>query len=96
MPSSPQHASHPGMANEAHPFDPNRKFVRVRELRGDGFVDFEFAVGDPETYVEMMLHADAFDEFCAMNQAIFLPPLSLGAVEADTWRLSQITDRQVF
>ena len=53
-------------------FDVNKKYVRVTELRGDGFVEFEFAVGEPELFVEMILPPTAFDEFCAMNAVTFL------------------------
>jgi phenol hydroxylase P0 protein len=53
-------------------FDPTRKFVRVTELRRDGFVEFEFALGEPELFVEMILPATAFDEFCALNKVSFV------------------------
>jgi phenol/toluene 2-monooxygenase (NADH) P0/A0 len=53
-------------------FDPTKKFVRVAELRKDGFVEFDFAVGEPEVFVEMILPATAFDEFCAHNHVTFL------------------------
>jgi phenol hydroxylase P0 protein len=53
-------------------FDVTRKFVRVTELRSDGFVEFEFAIGEPELFVEMILPPAAFDEFCAMNAVTFI------------------------
>lgn len=53
-------------------FDPTRKFVRITELRADGFVAFDFAIGEPELFVEMILPAAAFDEFCAMNKVSFV------------------------
>lgn len=53
-------------------FDPTRKFVRVTELRPDGFVEFDFAIGEPELFVEMILPAAAFDEFCAHNRVSFV------------------------
>jgi phenol hydroxylase P0 protein len=53
-------------------FDVNKKYVRVTELRADGFVEFEFAIGEPELFVEMILPPSAFDEFCAMNAVTFL------------------------
>ena len=36
-------------------FDVTRRYVRFRELRSDGYVLFDFAIGDPETSVELML-----------------------------------------
>lgn len=53
-------------------FDPKRKYVRVTELRANGMVEFEFAIGEPELFVEMILPAAAFDEFCAANKVSFV------------------------
>ena len=38
----------------------SRKFVRLIERRPDGFVEFEFAIGDPELYAEMLLPSEAY------------------------------------
>ena len=46
--------------------------MRVTELRKDGFVEFELAIGEPELFAELMLPAAAFDEFCVANKVIFL------------------------
>ena len=70
-------------------FDPNKKFVRVEKLRPDGFVEFDFAVGEPEMFVEMILPASAFDDFCALNKVVFLDrraQLKVDAGDMD-WRL---------
>lgn len=53
-------------------FDPTRKFVRVTELRKDGFVEFDFALGEPELFVEMILPVGVFDDFCAINHVSFV------------------------
>lgn len=45
-------------------FDPQRKFVRVIQRRADGMVEFEFAVGEPELFVEMVMPAAEFGQFC--------------------------------
>lgn len=50
------------------PFNPDKKFVRVIETHANGLVEFEFAVGEPELFVELMMAQTAFDEFCAMHQ----------------------------
>jgi phenol hydroxylase P0 protein len=39
-------------------------FVRVTGEQAGRFVEFEFAVGDPELSIEMILPFHAFDEFC--------------------------------
>ncbi len=64
-------------------FDPSRKFVRVTELRQDGFVAFDFAIGEPELFVEMILPAPAFDEFCALNKVSFVDDSQRLRVDGD-------------
>lgn len=59
---------------EERAFNPENKFVRVLELRKDGFVEFEFAIGEPELFCEMIMPATAFDEFCRLNRVMFLDP----------------------
>ena len=39
-------------------------FVRVTGTRAARFVEFEFAIGDPELAVELVLQFDQFREFC--------------------------------
>jgi phenol/toluene 2-monooxygenase (NADH) P0/A0 len=39
--------------------------IRIAEVRTDGFVAFDFYVGDPDIYAEMVLPTAAFHEFCA-------------------------------
>lgn len=85
---------------EQRPFDTTKKFVRVTELRTDGFVEFEFAIGEPELFAELMLPAAAFDEFCVANKVIFLDEQSALKVEGDEandwgWRLRDVS-RQRF
>lgn len=49
-------------------FEIKRKFVRIKEVRQSGLVCFEFAIGWPELFVDLMLPQPAFDEFCVQNQ----------------------------
>ena len=64
-----------------------QRFVRVRE-RHDGFVEFDFSIGDPQLYVELILTESAFDEFCQANQVQMLNALAAAELDADkrTWR----------
>jgi len=64
-------------------FNPANKFVRVVELRADGFVEFEFAIGEPELFCEMILPAAVFDDFCQINRVIFLDPGARPAADAN-------------
>ena len=79
-------------------FDPNRRFVRVRRVRDDGFVEFEFAIGDPDMFVEMILPQQALAGFCAANDVILLEESAApdGPTKQDErWTLSDAT-RQRF
>jgi len=75
-------------------FDPERKFVRVNELRPDGFIDFDFAIGEPDLYVEMILPAGAFDNFCEMNKVEFITEAPSDLNGDWWWRLRNATDRR--
>ena len=44
-------------------------FVRVTGEQAGRFVEFEFAIGDPDLSIEMILPHRAFDEFCARHSA---------------------------
>ena len=68
--------------SQPNTFDPNRKWVRVTELRPSGLISFEFSVGEPEIFVELILPALAFIEFCARNQVVFLPSEDGEALES--------------
>ena len=57
-------------------FDSTRRYVRICNQRPDGFIEFEFAIGDPALCVELMLPEAAFHEFCLANEVIMLESLS--------------------
>ena len=63
------------MTEKQPEMDLSRKFVRLIERRPDGFVEFEFAIGEPGLAVELILPANAYREFCRNNDAIELPPI---------------------
>ncbi|MCY1272500.1 Phenol hydroxylase subunit [compost metagenome] len=76
--------------------DVRKRYVRITGSRGAEFVEFDFAIGEPELFVEMILTYEAFIEFCTANEVEVLPP-EAGAVEADSdaaqwnWRLADAT-----
>jgi len=87
------------MNTAAPAIDLNRKFVRLIERRPDGFVEFEFAIGDPELYAEMLLPAEAYTSFCDSNKVTFLgprPEAAEGEVEGSdwNWNLHQATHQR--
>lgn len=70
------------------PINEQTRYVRVTgEMRG-GFVEFQFAIGDPTLYLEMILPHAAFAEFCATNQVVHLNAEQGRMVDADRakWR----------
>ncbi|PKO84175.1 MAG: phenol hydroxylase [Betaproteobacteria bacterium HGW-Betaproteobacteria-11] len=65
------------------------KFVRVTLRREDGFVEFDFAIGSPDIFVELMLPEAAFRGFCEQNQVILLEGERQDAPGDDwAWRMS--------
>jgi phenol/toluene 2-monooxygenase (NADH) P0/A0 len=49
-------------------------YVRITNRERKGFVEFNFSIGDPTLFLEMILTVRAFDEFCKTNKAQFLTP----------------------
>lgn len=79
-------------------FDTTRKFVRVIETRANGMVEFEFAIGEPELFVELLLPATAFAEFCAANAVTMLGVATAPDAGSDAaqwqWNLRQATHQR--
>lgn len=48
----------------------DRRYVREIRRLASGVVIFEFAIGDPDTFVEMLLPEAAFREFCETQQVV--------------------------
>lgn len=48
-------------------FDVRLRFIRIVDEHANGLVEFEFAVGEPDIYVEMILPRAEFDDFCQMQ-----------------------------
>jgi phenol hydroxylase P0 protein len=68
-----------------------KKFVRVTGTRLDRYVEFEFSVNDPDLTVELILPFSAFDEFCALQEAVVLPSESAAVSDLErlAWRSRQ-------
>lgn len=75
--------------------DTRQRWVRVTGARGEGFIEFDFAIGEPDLCVEMILSPEAFAEFCAANRVEVLPPRETapGTEEPSDWdwRLADAT-----
>lgn len=73
----------------AEKVDVARCFVRVNGRRPEGFIEFEFAIGEPDLFVELVLNQAAFDEFCARMAPLALPPRDGTEAVGDwDWRLA--------
>ncbi len=69
-------------------FDPSKRFVWLKQVRPDGFIEFEFAIGEPGLSVDMILPAEAYREFCRLNQVIDITPLQAADIEQERARWS--------
>ncbi|ABM95241.1 MAG: phenol hydroxylase subunit [Methylibium sp.] len=47
-------------------------YVRVTGTLDERFVEFEFAIGDPELSVELVMQFEQFREFCATHEVTHL------------------------
>lgn len=78
-------------------FDVTRRFVRVLGHVGQGLVEFEFAIGDHDTAVELVMPQAAFEEFCRRNAVEFIDPPAGSAAPDDAaafgWSPRQATQR---
>jgi phenol hydroxylase P0 protein len=86
-------ASSSSISGEKPEIDSRRRFVRKLGERANGFVEFEFAIGEPEIFVELILPREDFDEFCVNNKVEILPMRSADDAPASdwSWRLADAT-----
>ena len=73
-------------------FDAQRRYVRSRNVRADGFVEFEFAIGDPDLSVELILPQAAFMDFCAAQQVIWVDERQGMEIDQARKRWSQLDE----
>ncbi len=71
-----------------------RRFVRVTG-RHDGFVEFDFSIGGPELYIELILSEAAFEEFCRDNRVETMSQQDAEQIDRyrDAW-VSKVTPDQ--
>ena len=67
---------------------PGQACVRVTRWREDGFVEFDFSLGDADLYLEMILPRKAFEEFCTAYAVAYLSDSDAALLDADRrkWR----------
>lgn len=81
----------PSPGDEPKKFSELTRYVRVRQVVNERFVEFDFAIGDPSLYVELVLPRAAFDAFCRHNQVVMMSEEQAAAVDADMekWRYGE-------
>ncbi|WP_067867350.1 MULTISPECIES: phenol hydroxylase subunit [Neptuniibacter] len=69
------------------------KYVRVRSAEGARFVEFDFAIGDPSLFVELVMPQGAFEHFCSHNNVVHMTTEQTQAIDAemDKWRYGEET-----
>jgi len=88
-------AAMPSHSPDAEPasrvFDVTRRYVRVRERRDDGFVEFDFSIGDPGLSVELVMSAPDYESFCATHHVFHLSDDEAEALDLEQlkWRYGQ-------
>lgn len=68
--------------------DISRRYVRFRERRENGYVEFDFSIGDPALSVELVMSQACYEAFCAANRVTYLSVDEGAAIDADQhkWR----------
>ncbi|BBB27596.1 phenol hydroxylase subunit [Amphritea japonica] len=74
-------------------FERLTRYVRVRSSSESRFVEFDFAIGDPSLFVELIMPQGAFEHFCQVNDVIFMTEEQQHAVdvEMEKWRYGEET-----
>lgn len=73
---------------ESVPLPELSRYVRIRRDVGGKFIEFDFAIGDPTLYVELVLPKAAFMAFCHHNKVVMMTDEQAERVDADMakWR----------
>ena len=80
------------IAAAASAFDPRSRFVRFKKRRSDGFVEFDFAIGEPGLSVEMILPEAQYHEFCRANKVAHVTPAQAAEIDRDKLKWSVPVD----
>lgn len=71
--------------------DISARYVRVTGVRNKRFVEFDFSIGDPTLFVELVLPFEQFRRFCLQQKVQELTPEQQAQVDYDRlkWRYGQ-------
>lgn len=78
---------------EKQPSESPTRYIRVRSPEGARFVEFDFAIGDPSLFVELVMPPPVFKAFCQNNQVVEMTEAQMQAVDAEMekWRYGEDT-----
>ena len=78
---------------DASPTEPffQPRYVRVTGVRDKRFVEFDFSIGDPTLFVELVLPFEQFQQFCKRNQVLEVSAEQAAQVDYDQlkWRFGK-------
>ncbi|MDX1369194.1 phenol hydroxylase subunit [Pseudomonas sp.] len=76
-------------------FEDLPRYIRVRSEPGARFVEFDFAIGYPDLFVELVLPQAAFTQFCQHNRVVVMDQAMAQAVDDDMvkWRFGEAGSR---
>jgi phenol hydroxylase P0 protein len=82
------------MSKSASAFEQMPRYVRVRSAPQADFVEFDFAIGYPELFVELVLPPTAFKQFCETNHVQHMDAHMSELLDADArkWRYGETRD----
>lgn len=69
------------------------RYIRVRSKPDARFVEFDFAIGEPSLFVELIMPPAVFADFCAKNSVVHMNDEQMASVDAelDKWRYGEDT-----
>tara|TARA_R110002094_G_scaffold7544_2_gene16900 strand:+ start:438 stop:689 length:252 start_codon:yes stop_codon:yes gene_type:complete len=72
-------------------FNELTRYIRVRSAPEDRFVEFDFAIGHPELFVELVLPREAFRIFCEHNNVVHMDSDMIRQIDEDMikWRFGE-------
>lgn len=81
----------PYVESASRAFDVTRRYVRVRQQRADGFVEFDFSIGDPGLSVELVMAWPDYESFCKTHHVVHLTRDEGEALDLEQlkWRYGQ-------
>lgn len=83
------------MSQPEQSFDQMTRWIRVRSEPGARFVEFDFAIGHPDLFVELVLPQAAFAQFCEHNRVVHMDEAMARQLDDDMvkWRFGEAGSR---